>query len=265
MPRAEGAVMIPPKHTAEVRGDEERGAHGPPTRDTLYVMSSRAGPCAVLCARTTWAPSITAALHAAIKGAISRCAGVAFIGDSNEDSEAIICRDGGARRMGRLQLLDPPHPEACAAAFAQEFDRGGVRIKFTGLAPLHPARPDAGKSLIARGEGAWLEPRRGRASSTPFPPVGQLPGPSPPRIDLEAIRASSRTGPGDLRRLPPISPQRMWRHALIAIARQARAVAHVFFSDSVSTRWRWASRCAGFWKNGRGAQPHHALDPAIWR
>lgn len=47
--------------------------------------------------------------------------GIAFVGEPHQDSEAIICRIGGVKRLGRLPLL--PHLEGAAlrAAFAANF------------------------------------------------------------------------------------------------------------------------------------------------
>ncbi|NJC35233.1 dethiobiotin synthetase [Sphingomonas jejuensis] len=49
-------------------------------------------------------------------------AGIAFIGDAVEDSEATIARLGGVRRLGRLPQLDPLDTAALARAFAAAFD-----------------------------------------------------------------------------------------------------------------------------------------------
>lgn len=47
--------------------------------------------------------------------------GLAFVGDAVEDSEAIIARIGGVRRLGRLPRLDHIAPETLDAAFATHF------------------------------------------------------------------------------------------------------------------------------------------------
>lgn len=49
--------------------------------------------------------------------------GVAFNGDPEPDTEAVIPRIGGVRRLGRLGRVDPLTPEALRAAFAQGFDK----------------------------------------------------------------------------------------------------------------------------------------------
>jgi len=47
--------------------------------------------------------------------------GIAFVGDSVEDSERTICEIGRVRRLGRLPPLDPLTPETLADAFAANF------------------------------------------------------------------------------------------------------------------------------------------------
>lgn len=48
-------------------------------------------------------------------------AGIAFIGEENEDSEATISAISGVRRLGRLPLLDPLDHSSLARAFAENF------------------------------------------------------------------------------------------------------------------------------------------------
>ena len=50
--------------------------------------------------------------------------GIAFMGEANEDSERTICEMGGAKRLGRIDRLDPLNAETLAAAFAANFDKG---------------------------------------------------------------------------------------------------------------------------------------------
>ncbi|MGB7410224.1 MAG: dethiobiotin synthase [Sphingopyxis granuli] len=51
--------------------------------------------------------------------------GIAFVGDAVEDSEAIVAKIGGVRRLGRLPRLDPLTDETLAQAFAANFDLAG--------------------------------------------------------------------------------------------------------------------------------------------
>ena len=77
----------------------------------------------VLCARTALGTinhsllSIEALRHRAIA-----LLGVAFIGQSNPESERIICEIGNARRLGRLPHLSPLTRDALRKAFAEAFD-----------------------------------------------------------------------------------------------------------------------------------------------
>ena len=50
--------------------------------------------------------------------------GVAFIGDEQADSEAIIAELGKVRRLGRLPRLDPLTPDRLRQAFRENFDIG---------------------------------------------------------------------------------------------------------------------------------------------
>jgi dethiobiotin synthetase len=49
--------------------------------------------------------------------------GIAFVGASEPESEAIICRLGAVRRLGRLPWLNPLTAETLAGAFAANFQR----------------------------------------------------------------------------------------------------------------------------------------------
>ena len=46
----------------------------------------------------------------------------AFIGDAQEDSEAVISELGAVRRLGRLPRLDPLTPDRLRRAFAENFN-----------------------------------------------------------------------------------------------------------------------------------------------
>lgn len=48
--------------------------------------------------------------------------GVAFVGEANQESEAIIASMGGVRRLGRLPRLAPLDAPSLAAAFRANFD-----------------------------------------------------------------------------------------------------------------------------------------------
>jgi dethiobiotin synthetase len=77
----------------------------------------------IFCARTTLGTINHSLLSlAAIKARGIALTGVVFIGDYDEDNEATVCEMGGARRLGRLPLLDPLNAESLRAAFARNFD-----------------------------------------------------------------------------------------------------------------------------------------------
>jgi dethiobiotin synthetase len=48
--------------------------------------------------------------------------GIAFVGESNSDSEATICEFGEVKRLGRLPMVDPLDRETLERAFAANFD-----------------------------------------------------------------------------------------------------------------------------------------------
>ncbi len=50
--------------------------------------------------------------------------GIAFMGDANADSERTICEMGKAKRLGRIDRLDPLDADTLAAGFAANFDKG---------------------------------------------------------------------------------------------------------------------------------------------
>ncbi|MBZ7926965.1 dethiobiotin synthase [Ensifer adhaerens] len=53
--------------------------------------------------------------------------GVAFVGDEQADSEAIIAALGAVRRLGRLPRLDPLTPDRLRQAFRDNFDLDDIK------------------------------------------------------------------------------------------------------------------------------------------
>lgn len=100
------------------------GALVPLTRSTLYAdMFERWGLPVVIVART----AIGTINHSLLTIEALRMRqvmihGIAFVGEANEDSEAIICEIGQVKRLGRLAHLDPLDPATLAQGFAQGFD-----------------------------------------------------------------------------------------------------------------------------------------------
>jgi dethiobiotin synthetase len=116
------AALIPPDGPLVIEG--AGGLMVPLARDTLYIdVFARWKLPLVLCARTSLGTINHSLLSiAAIKARGIPLAGVAFIGDYNEDSEATICEMGQTRRLGRLPPLDPLDADTLRAAFARAFD-----------------------------------------------------------------------------------------------------------------------------------------------
>lgn len=53
--------------------------------------------------------------------------GIAFVGEPNPDSEAVICGLGQTKRLGRLPIVDPLNSENLASAFAANFTLADFR------------------------------------------------------------------------------------------------------------------------------------------
>jgi dethiobiotin synthetase len=96
----------------------------PLTREVTYidVMARWRAPL-VLCARTTLGIiNHTLLSIEAIRARDIPLLGIAFLGDENPDSEAIIAAMGRTRRLGRLPPLAPLTAGSLKAAFAAHFD-----------------------------------------------------------------------------------------------------------------------------------------------
>lgn len=101
------------------------GALVPVTPDLLYAdLFARWRLPAVIVARTALGTINHSLLTIeALRARNAPILGIAFIGDAQEDSEAIIARIGRVKRLGRLPRLDPLTPGALAAAFTENFRR----------------------------------------------------------------------------------------------------------------------------------------------
>jgi dethiobiotin synthetase len=97
----------------------------PLDRSTLYIdIFMRWHLPIVLCARTTLGTINHSLLSIeALRSRKADIFGIAFIGDENADSEAIICEIGRVRRLGRLPRLSPLTRQTLQAAFARSFTR----------------------------------------------------------------------------------------------------------------------------------------------
>lgn len=102
------------------------GALVPLTRTLLYAdLFATWGLPAVIVARTALGTINHSLLTIeALRSRGVPLVGIAFVGDANEDSEAMIAQIGMVRRLGRLPRLDPLTPDTLHAAFAASFRLG---------------------------------------------------------------------------------------------------------------------------------------------
>ena len=115
--------LVPP---AEGRPLVIEGAGGvlvPLTRDLVFAdLFARWDFPVVLVARTALGTINHSLLSIeALRRRGIAIAGIAFVGDANEDTESTIATLGGVRRLGRLPRLDPLDRHSLARAFAARF------------------------------------------------------------------------------------------------------------------------------------------------
>jgi dethiobiotin synthetase len=96
----------------------------PVNDDTLLIdIFARWKLPLVLCARTALGTINHSLLSIeAVKRRDIPLIGIAFIGDEQAESERIICKLGGVRRLGRLPHLAPLNHESLRSAFATSFN-----------------------------------------------------------------------------------------------------------------------------------------------
>jgi dethiobiotin synthetase len=119
LPRIEGYLIV------EAAG----GVLTPLTRTSTFadLFAAWQAPV-VLCARTTLGTiNHTLLSLEALRARRIPVAGVAFIGEANEDSERTICQMGTVHRLGRLPILSPLAAATLARAFAAGFDLAPFR------------------------------------------------------------------------------------------------------------------------------------------
>ncbi|MGV1682658.1 dethiobiotin synthase [Sphingopyxis sp. NJF-3] len=128
----DGVTMDPDRLTPPAGDLLIEGAGGalvPVTRTLLYAdLFARWQIPVIVCARTGLGTINHSLLT--IEALTSRGVpihGLAFLGDRQEDSEAIIAAISGVRRLGRLPIVDPLTPENLAAAFASNFELADFR------------------------------------------------------------------------------------------------------------------------------------------
>ena len=115
--------LAPPAHDPLII----EGAGGPLvplTRDVLFADVFAAWQLPVVIVARTALGTINHSLLTieALRSRSVPILGVAFSGEPQEDSEAIIASIGGVKRLGRLPILDECTPQLVSAAFADHFD-----------------------------------------------------------------------------------------------------------------------------------------------
>lgn len=117
------ARLDPPPVAGPLVIEGAGGVLVPVTRELLFAdLFARWRLPVVLVARTTLGTISHSLLSIeALRARGLAIAGIAFVGDPVEDSEATIATIGGVRRLGRLPRLDPLDRETLAAAFAAQF------------------------------------------------------------------------------------------------------------------------------------------------
>lgn len=115
-------ALVPPPGDLLIEG--AGGALVPVTRTLLYAdLFARWQIPVIVCARTALGTINHSLLTIeALKARHVPIHGIAFLGEAAPDSEAIIAALSGAKRLGRLPIVDPLTPDALAAAFAANFD-----------------------------------------------------------------------------------------------------------------------------------------------
>ncbi len=118
-------ALTPPAGDLIVEG--AGGVLVPVTRTLLYAdLFARWRIPVIVCARTGLGTINHSLLTIeALRARGVPIHGIAFVGDAVEDSEAIVAKIGGVRRLGRLPRLDPLTGEALTQAFTANFDLAG--------------------------------------------------------------------------------------------------------------------------------------------
>lgn len=116
-------ALTPPDGAMVIEG--AGGLMVPLTRRTLFLdVFARWQLPLVLCARTTLGTINHTLLSVeAVRARAIPLHGIAFIGDANDESEGIIIEKSGAKRLGRLPLLNPLTRETLAAAMRENFNK----------------------------------------------------------------------------------------------------------------------------------------------
>ena len=118
------ALLPPPPGERPLVIEGAGGLMVPVNDDTLFIdIFARWKLPLVLCARTALGTINHSLLSIeAVKRRNIPLIGIAFIGDEQAESERIICKLGGVRRLGRLPRLAPLTHESLHSAFATSFN-----------------------------------------------------------------------------------------------------------------------------------------------
>ena len=114
--------LIPPDGPVVIEG--AGGLMVPLTRQTLFIdVFARWRIPLILCARTRLgAINHTLLSIEAVRARKIALHGVAFIGEANDESEAIITEIGKVKRLGRLPVITPLTAANLATAFVRAFN-----------------------------------------------------------------------------------------------------------------------------------------------
>ena len=116
-------ALMPPEGPVVIEG--AGGLMVPLTRKALFLdVFARWRIPLILCARTRLGTiNHTLLSIEAIRARSIPLHGVAFIGESNQESEGIIAEIGKVKRLGRLPMIDPLTPARLKTIFAENFRR----------------------------------------------------------------------------------------------------------------------------------------------
>lgn len=117
-------ALLPPPTGRSLVIEGAGGLMVPVNDDTLFIdIFARWKLPLVLCARTALGTINHSLLSIeAVRQRNIPLVGIAFIGDEQAESERIICKLGGVRRLGRLPYLAPLTQESLRSAFAASFN-----------------------------------------------------------------------------------------------------------------------------------------------
>lgn len=123
------AKLVLPSIDAPLIVEGAGGLLVPLTEDALFIdVFARWNLPLILCARTSLGTiNHTLLSLEAIRARGIRLLGVAFLGEAHDGNERIICKIGGAKRLGRLARVSPLKRENLVRAFAAGFDPGDFR------------------------------------------------------------------------------------------------------------------------------------------